>query len=81
MYLRSAGQRQQQVERGLGEEQVVFAAQADLHGAQHRRQDWDLPHHQHPVLTVLIVATQLFGQVQGEHAHLTEQGEKDNGAC
>lgn len=69
-HLWRSGQREQQVQRGLGEVEVLLGSQAELHGAEHRGQDGDPPHHRHPVLAVLVGAAQLLGQVQGEHAHL-----------
>lgn len=77
VYLRRAGQSEQQVKRRLGEVEVVFGPQADLDGAEHRGEDWNLPHHRDPVLPVLIGATQLLRQVQSQHAHLIKQRQQE----
>lgn len=45
VYLRSAGQCEQQVKCSLSEVEVVFGSQAELHGAEHRGQNRNLPHH------------------------------------
>lgn len=60
VYLRSAGQCEQQVKCSLCEVEVVFRAQAKLHSTEHRGQNRNLPHHRDPVLTILIGATQLL---------------------
>lgn len=60
VYLRSAGQCEQQVKCSLSEVEVVFGSEAELNGAEHRGQDWNLPHDRDPVLAILIGATQLL---------------------
>lgn len=73
-HLWRSGQREQQVQRGLGEVEVLFGSQAELDGAEHRGQDRDPPHHRHPVLPVLVRAAQLLSQMQCEHTHLEGGG-------
>lgn len=45
VYLRSAGEREQQVKCSLGEVQVAFHAKAQFNGAEHRGEEGNLPHH------------------------------------
>lgn len=60
VYLWSAGQCEQQMKCSLSEVEVVFGPQAKLNSAEHRGEDWNLPHHRDPVLTILISATQFL---------------------
>ena len=71
--LRRAGQREQQVQGGLTEEQVLPQTQAELQGAEDRGEDRHLPHHRHPVLAVLVHTAQLLGQVESQDTHLGTQ--------
>lgn len=73
-HLWRSGQREQQVQRGLGEVEVLFGSQTELDGAEHRGQDRHPPHHRHPVLPVLVGAAQLLSQVECEHTHLQGGG-------
>ena len=45
VYLRRAGQCEQQVKCSLSEVEVVFGSQAELNSAEHRGEDWNPPHH------------------------------------
>lgn len=45
VYLRRAGQCEQQVKCSFSEVEVVFGSQAELNSAEHRGEDWNPPHH------------------------------------
>lgn len=73
-YLLGAGQREEQVQRRLGEVQVLLHAKAHLQGGEEGWQDGEPAGHLQPRVPVLIHLTQLLGQVQAQDTDLLGPG-------
>lgn len=76
-YLLGASQGEEQMQRCLGEVQVLLQAKAHLQGGEEGRQDREPAGHLQPRVTVLIHLTQLLGQVQAQDTHLLGPRDKD----
>ena len=76
-YLLGASQGEEQVQRSLGEVQVLLHAKAHLQGGEEGRQDGEPSGHLQPRVTVLIHLAELLGQVQAQDTHLLEPRDKD----
>lgn len=69
-YLLSASQGEEQVQRCLGEMQVLLHAKAHLQRGEEGRQDGEPAGHLQPRVTILIHLAQLLCQVKAQDTHL-----------